>query len=270
MMCSNHREHHTSQNPQEINKDNHSRSVAYRIAEFGLYTIFVLGDVHAFWGDHRILALVVAVIGLGFLLIIDKGFSPKTITRTLIGASILAIAMYFIVPKEVRPEIEVSGSLIPGSEPTPRNAGDRSPFPADAMRILIGDNAGVRTKPGKFTAVQIGNCPVLSMERTADKISVSVDLYDDNGKLIATTKTGEIHAITGENVRLRRGGDLSTLFIEDGAGKELLYVRYLNPTTVAARGFLAVRAIGLLRCRTTAKFQVRPSAKTAPLTSPLL
>ena len=39
-MCSDNGEHDASENPKEINKDGHGRTIGERIAEFCLYTIF--------------------------------------------------------------------------------------------------------------------------------------------------------------------------------------------------------------------------------------
>ena len=100
----------------------------------------------------------------------------------------------------------------------------------------MGTSAAAMTKDGKISALKIGTCRVLSMERKSEKISLSVSLYDASGKMIAVTEDGAIHAITGQNVRMRRDGTLTTFIIEDGGGKELLYVKYLNSTTVQARG----------------------------------
>jgi hypothetical protein len=40
VMCSDNGEHDASENPKEINKDGHGRTIGERIAEFCLYTIF--------------------------------------------------------------------------------------------------------------------------------------------------------------------------------------------------------------------------------------
>lgn len=108
-MNSDQEEQDSDKNSGEPDKKLHSHNVAYRIAEFGLYSIFVSGDIYEWWEGHRIIALVVAVAALGFLLVIDKGFSLRTIVRTLTGASLMAVAIYFLAPGK-GPPFRIVGS----------------------------------------------------------------------------------------------------------------------------------------------------------------
>jgi hypothetical protein len=224
-------------------------SVGKRIGEFLILGLYLVIDAVHLWPHSHFFALLAAIVGLIALLLLDGGFSKKQIAVLTSTMCAGCIAVYFFAPAEAVPEIEISGTLLPGSEPTPRNSCERSSLPADTLRILIGTNTMALTQSGKITAIQIGSCNVLSMERVANKISVGVDLYDAKGKLIATTRNGEIHAITGENVRIRRDGDLSALIIEDGANNELLYVKYLNRNTVKARGVFGCPGHRLLTVR---------------------
>jgi hypothetical protein len=74
------------------------------------------------------------------------------------------------------------------------------------------------------------------MERGPAGVVLNVDLHDQVGKLIARVVGTKTDVLTGENVRLEHSGDLSTLIVTNAKGEELLYVRYLNPTTVRIRG----------------------------------
>lgn len=152
------------------------------------------------------------------------------------------VANYFIPPA---PDVEVVGVLRPSAEPTPPNGCDRQTLGPETLKILIGDNAVTRDGLGRVNAIQVGKCPVLAFERTADGVSPIVDLYDAAGRHIADIHRGEFHALSGDTHFVDRRGDLSTLAITDrswatllshGRALELLYVRYLNPTTVQARG----------------------------------
>ena len=69
-----------------------------------------------------------------------------------------------------------------------------------------------------------------------------------DGRHIAAVTNNALHVLTGETISMSRRGDLSTLVVTKagwpwwiswllGNGDaELLYVHYLNPTTVQARG----------------------------------
>lgn len=252
-MCSDHRQHHAQQDSKEASKKKQGRSIGERIAEFGLYAIFVFGDVYTLWENHRIVALVIAVAGLGFLLVLDKGFSRKTIARTLVGASIVAIAAYFIGPENFVPNVEVTGTLQPANDPTPRNycdnpehPADMIPLPKNTLKILIGTNTWAWTKPIRFTPIVIGDCPTVTMLRTSTGIEVGADLFDANGKLIARVRKNAISAIQGEHSSVTRDGDLSTLIIRDQDKREILYIRYLNPFTLRMRGIFGCHGHALV------------------------
>jgi hypothetical protein len=162
-----------------------------------------------------------------------------TLKRWTIWTASLAIiagAIYWFVGPIVIPDVEVIGSLQPGNSPTPPNVCGPGPFPDNAIAVLIGDNALVHLGAGKFRALAIGECDAISMEQTSAGVRVYADLYDANGKLVARIANGEIHTMTGENVRQERNGDLSVLIIKDRHGSELLNIRYLNPKTIQVRG----------------------------------
>lgn len=240
-MCGDDGKHDSEENPGKPDQNSHGRSIAYRVAEFGLYAIFVSGDIFEWWKDHRIVALVIAVAALGFLLVIDKGFSARTIARTLVGASLMAIAAYFFVPITGSPEVEVIGYLQPRNDPTPPNGCDGAKLPANALKILIG-TSGYVALPGqnKVTAIQIGkapnSCDVLTLESTPRGVEVGATLYDEHENLIARIADNEFHALNGSHSHIERQHDLGTLIVKDGSGNELLYIRFLNPTTIRARG----------------------------------
>ena len=167
----------------------------------------------------------------------------------------LAGVVYAIVGGVRVPEVEITGLLEPGNDPTPPNGCDPRPnlppemrLPPDALKVLIGDNGIAHSGMGRFTALRIGQCDVLGMERTSAGIGVYADLFDADGRHIAAVTNNALHVLTGETISMSRRGDLSTLVVTKagwpwwiswllGNGDaELLYVHYLNPTTVQARG----------------------------------
>jgi hypothetical protein len=140
--------------------------------------------------------------------------------------------IYWIVGPTVVPDVEVIGTLQPGNAPTPPNPCQAN----DELKILMGAIT-VSSSAQNITALQIGNCKVLGMNRTADGISVSADLYDVSGNLIARiVNNNQTHVMTNERVKTSRSGDLTTLIVSSGLNEELLFVRYLNPNTIFARG----------------------------------
>jgi hypothetical protein len=130
---------------------------------------------------------------------------------------------------------EVSGRLQAANDPTPPNGCDTSPIPGDAMKVLIGNNAVANMGFGKFTTLKIGNCEVLSLERTSQGVFVNADFFDGTDNP-ARIRNNEIVALNGENYTARQTRDLSTVIVKDKRGQELLYVRFINPNTVRVRG----------------------------------
>jgi hypothetical protein len=133
-------------------------------------------------------------------------------------------------------DAEVHGLLKPAKGPTPPNACDATPLPSGSMKILIGDNAFAWPGFGKFTAIQIGACQTISMERTPLGISVDADVYDELGRLIAQIRNNEIMALKGDNYSPKQFRDGSSLTIKDAHGQEVFNVLYINPSTVRVRG----------------------------------
>jgi hypothetical protein len=135
-------------------------------------------------------------------------------------------------------DTEVRGALKPASEPTPPNGCDGRPISPDALKVLIGDNAITHDGFGTFTAIGIGTCNALSMERRPDGVFVNASLYDRENGAVVTIRDNKITALNGQNYSARQSGDESRVTIRNAKGVELFYVRFLNPTTVQFRGFL--------------------------------
>ena len=251
-MCSQDGKHDSEENTKEPDKNAHPHSIAYRIAEFCLYAIFVSGDIYEWWGDHRIIALIVAVAALGFLLVIDKGFSSRTIARTLSAAAILAVVVYFIVPATRHPDVEVSGTILPADDADPLNACEELGVSSSGkIKIFLGGNVAMRPDIGKSAILTRRGTPLVTVERTADGIYIDAAVFDAAGKLVGTVTKNKFTVLTGDNSYIERRGDLSTLGIFDHSGTELLYIRFLNPGAVQIRGVFYFAGLPLAKITDT-------------------
>lgn len=144
-------------------------------------------------------------------------------------------------------DTEVRGVLKPGNEPTPSNGCDGGLIGADALKVLIGDNAITHDGYGAFTAIGIGACDAISMERRNDGIFVNASLFDRERQAVVSIRDNQITALNGENYSARQSRDESRLTVKNARGTELFYVRYLNPTTIQFRGFLGCAGGPVLR-----------------------
>jgi hypothetical protein len=216
------------------------------------YLFFFIVDALFFWFENHLLALLIGGGAIIFILwrVLPLGhwlFSIAVVT-------VLVPVLYAAIGPILAPETEVIGLLQPGNSPTPPNGCDHAPpeakLAADTLKVLIGDNAIAKIGPGRFTALQIGECKVLGMDRTPNGVGIFADLYGRDGKLIAKIAENSIHVLTGERVHMSRGGDLSTLIITTpdddlptllrwllgSEDIELLRVKFLNATTIQATG----------------------------------
>jgi hypothetical protein len=216
----------------------------------------LLENIQKLPSKDRLSALEIEIGGVR----LAAGISPEQWVRSRIhiyylfaflATCVVVITIAALAASETVKEAEVVGTLQPGKEPTPPNGCSGAPrqmVPADALRILIGSNAFFQSGFGKITAIEIGKdpnaCQVLTIERTPDGIKVGAELYSEDGKLIARITNNEFHAINGNNSFVKRQNDLSTLVVKSRTTRfwfwtienELLFVHYLNPTTIRARG----------------------------------
>lgn len=138
-------------------------------------------------------------------------------------------------------ETQISGTLEPDSEPTPQNPcsgmGVRRFDGLSNTLVLLGDNAVSRGDDGEFTALAVGQCPVVAFKKTGDHLVPDISLYDEAGRLISRIRDGKIDGINSQEIKIDRDGDLSSLrVIYRATGKEILFVHYLNLNTVRVRG----------------------------------
>ncbi|MDT5140663.1 MAG: hypothetical protein QOD58_4925 [Mycobacterium sp.] len=241
--------HKANENPEQHSENkwyNHKPSgLSKAIAALIVYGLFISIDVHDIWPWSRGVAVIVGILATIALLYLEAfatgaiGFLAFSICSAVIVLA--GLVVYRAVPEHKIPEIEVIATLQPGNEKAPPNPCDAMIDPNDQsfLKILVGSNAYFGRE--KATAIKIGasgpnSCDVLTMERTPTGVKVGADLYDADGKLITRIRDKEIHAISGPNSSIERNGDLSTLIVKDGSGAEILFLKYLNQTTIRLRG----------------------------------
>jgi pimeloyl-ACP methyl ester carboxylesterase len=140
------------------------------------------------------------------------------------------------IPQEHPNDALVQGELRPSDDATPPNGCDRLPQTREAAKVLIGNNGFAAIGFGRFTALRVGTCNVVEMEKTPNGVYFDADLWDQSLDRIVRMRRNEIEALNGEDYRTRQSRDLSSLIIHDSQGSELFYVRYLNATTLQVRG----------------------------------
>jgi hypothetical protein len=235
------------------NKNNNNQNDNQRTHHLIYEGFAVIGAVATFvsiWPNSHLHALFLLAAALSLVStyeIINSGRPKHFISLATASFFWAAFLAYKAIGPNSIPNIEVVGSLQPGNDPTPPNACDNPnvgahledappvSHPPFALTIMIGGNVVARTHPGKFEALRIGQCSIISMEQNEKGIWVDADLNDETGKLIARITNNELHVMTGGRVFLNRE-DLSTLTIKNDQNDELLYVHYLNRGVVQVGG----------------------------------
>jgi hypothetical protein len=219
-----------------MNNNNSSPSIGKRIGEFLILALYLAVDAFEIWHRSHLGALFAAFVGVVALLLLDGRFSRRKIIVFAGTVAAACLAIYFVVPAEpAPPEIEVVGTLRPGND---GSVPDRCAAATDpeAWRLLIGTSAAQFVGPIDYPLLVVGNCPVLTINRDATGISVTADLFDDTGHLVASIKNNEFHALSGATSKIERDHDLSKLIVMAEGSREILFVHYMNKSTVRVRG----------------------------------
>lgn len=110
--------------------------------------------------------------------------------------------------------------------------------PGAALNVLAGDNAVLHGGVGVFKVLGIGKCDAMSIEQKTDGVFINASLYDAEGSAVVLIRDNKITALNGETYVARQSNDESRLVVRSSRGRELFYLRFLNPTTIQFRGFL--------------------------------
>jgi hypothetical protein len=206
---------------------------------FVVYAIGIVCSVEFAWGLDRHHLVFLVIFLLGTICLSYAALEPRYAFWSSIAAVLVAVGIYFFAPAYTLQEMEAVNYLHPANEPMPDNQCGASD---DAMKFIAGSNVLYRRSPGVITVIRVGQCDALKFDKTNDGIAIEGSLYDVQGKAIAWLSKDaasdkiEVHSFSGGNFVTTHGSDLSTLIVSDTDDNELLYVRYLNPTTVRFRG----------------------------------
>ncbi|MGA2629531.1 MAG: hypothetical protein ABSG54_04885 [Terriglobia bacterium] len=128
------------------------------------------------------------------------------------------------------------GWLIPASDPTPP-AGPCGPTPNNALMLFMGDSEVIaQTFP--HTLLRVNGKDVIVLHKKEDgSVALSMDVLSADGKVIARIEKNEFTVNVNNVLRWRRT-DLSTLWVEDQNGNQVLKARYLNQKAIKVEAVL--------------------------------
>jgi hypothetical protein len=170
-----------------------------------------------------------------------------------IVSAVIALLSYFGVLPHVAPlaplapnvttpepspvETDYHGWLRPANDPTPSTACTPDSATAQGWFLMTVAGGGVYTlaPTGKLIAIAIGDQPTVVLERSDNGLLLDVDMLNKSGALAVHIEHNEWRAMPSQ-MSYQKRPDPSTLVVYDVGGKEMLWVRYMNPNTVKIRG----------------------------------
>ena len=158
------------------------------------------------------------------------------------AAFVVALATLCFLPAMPLAETGAHRWLVPSNAKTPPNSCSGHPQPRDALTILVGDGAAVWTdrysrKGRPLTIMRVGKCDLLSFDATSQGLRVNADIFTPQGLLAARIRNNDLYRISRRiSYTESWGDDGSALAVYARNGREVLWVRYLNPDTIKVRG----------------------------------
>lgn len=192
----------------------------------------------------NILLICAFLIGCFGIFRSGYGVHLSIIFSLLLGIGLTCISWWIQrLPQEPR-QIVQSDLLLPGDEKTPNlhiPCGRPPGVPEKAVTIakgemvlLVGDFA-ISTAEKSFVVLKLYGKDLLTMTRVDNGISVSTDIWDEEGKILATIENNQFRVNPNKTIPLIRP-DPHTLIVEDERKVCVLSVRFLNPSTIKIGG----------------------------------
>jgi hypothetical protein len=197
------------------------------------------GELNHVFGVASIACLsVLFVVAFGFCLYFLQVGAPSRALWCGVASVVFAtlgIAFYiegFVLRPKTIPAPELHGLLIPANDPRPIL---KCPFDVSEDVVVLLGSFTLATKK-EFTGVEIYGQKLLSLKKTDAGITVSARVISSNNKVVAQITDNEFYVNPSQYFRMERAEDWHTLRVIDGEGAQVLYVRYMNPTTIKVLG----------------------------------
>jgi hypothetical protein len=188
------------------------------------------------WPESHERAYWAAIIFVAAQLIQIIQIPWRITVKILVGWFVIAPLGYFFLPATPKPETETHHWLTAANDPTPPN--DCGQLPESATLVMFGSNVvwNIGSESNR-TALRVGGCTALEIERGALGLSITGDVFAPDGKIAGRITHNEVHLAQGEIFYADKSGDGSALTVYGSAkGEEIFYVRYINPSAIDIRG----------------------------------
>jgi hypothetical protein len=157
-------------------------------------------------------------------------------------------------------ETETHFWLIPANDSSPPNgclaAGSAVSQISNPLFIFLDDNIVFTAKVHHLGIVRYSDCMLLSATIDPQGLLIDGDIYNSAGNLTVHIDRNEINLTSGEFAYRKRSEDGSALEVYDEQNRRLLYVRYVNLTTI--------EVLGEFRCHNSPPIIVRNTGIELP------
>lgn len=131
--------------------------------------------------------------------------------------------------------VQTSGSLVPGSMPTPTNLPCRGyPFSPDDMIVIYGNSVSF-SNAFPSTIIKVGNERLLSYDKQNGKVTLNGRFFSDDGKIVAELRNNRFDINPNNYFRIDRPNK-HQLIVYDQKGNEAINVNYINSSAIKILG----------------------------------
>ncbi len=162
-----------------------------------------------------------------------------------LGALILLLLSAWFVDRKREQEMlsEFEGFLLPMDDPDPVSF--CRPTNIDALKIFVGPNE-VYSSKFPFVVLRVYGKDRVVVDRDSDgRIALTVDIFDQQGKLIVSFEKGHF-AVVQTNILDMKRPNRGTLIVRDQYKNQVLDVRYLNKRSLQISGLLRYPEVGAI------------------------
>ena len=229
-----------------VPKIGHALWIWWVVLALGLFACGA--GVNAMYGNDYLIAAVLYFIGVSYLTIKaaiaikDEAKRGGVVFVIILGAAVFLGSMLWVRNRRWKhqqqqltmvpaPTPELHGVLIPANDQRPITD---CRIPPDAVALFLGDSVGFTTD--KLIAIHAGDDELVSIKRETAGIYVSARVYSEANKVSASISDNELFVNPGNFFERPDRSDWHTLIVKDNSGKQVLYVSFINKSTIKLLG----------------------------------
>jgi hypothetical protein len=130
--------------------------------------------------------------------------------------------------------LELHGLLIPANDQMPEHGCGE--LPSNAVVVVMGKTGFMTESTSGVSTVNMYGADLMTFNKAEGGVNVSARVFSADNKVVAQITNNEFYVNPPERPFQLKRPDWHTLIVYDSEGRESLFVRYVNPRSVAVRG----------------------------------